>query len=40
RDYDEIMALTIIGAVAFIAANIVVDIMYTVIDPRVRLGTS
>jgi len=38
RDYDEFMALTIFGAVAFIVANIVVDIVYSLIDPRIRLG--
>lgn len=38
RDYDEFMALTIFGAVAFIVANIVVDIIYSLIDPRIRLG--
>jgi ABC-type dipeptide/oligopeptide/nickel transport system permease component len=36
RDYDVIMALTLIVAVAFILVNIVIDIVYTIIDPRVR----
>jgi peptide/nickel transport system permease protein len=36
RDYNVIMALTLIVAVAFILVNIVIDIVYTVIDPRVR----
>lgn len=36
RDYDVIMAFTIITATAFVAMNIVVDIIYTIIDPRVR----
>jgi ABC-type dipeptide/oligopeptide/nickel transport system permease component len=36
RDYDEFMALTILGAVAFILANLVLDIVYTIIDPRIR----
>lgn len=40
RDYDEFMALTIFGAIAFIICNIVLDIIYTVVDPRVRLGDS
>src|SRR5579875_1354112 len=39
RDYDEFMALTIISAIAFIIANIVVDITYSIIDPRIRLGS-
>ena len=38
RDYDGIMAIVLIGAVAFIVANVVVDIAYGFIDPRVRVG--
>jgi peptide/nickel transport system permease protein len=36
RDYDEFMALTILGAITFIVANLVLDIVYTLIDPRIR----
>ena len=36
RDYNVILALALILAVAFIIANIVIDIAYTLIDPRVR----
>jgi ABC-type dipeptide/oligopeptide/nickel transport system permease component len=36
RDYNVILGLTIILAVGFITANIVIDIAYTFIDPRVR----
>lgn len=36
RDYDLFMALTMIGAFSFILANLVLDILYTVIDPRIR----
>ena len=38
RDYDSIMAIVLIGAAAFIAANLLVDIAYAFIDPRIRLG--
>jgi ABC-type dipeptide/oligopeptide/nickel transport system permease component len=38
QDYDVIMAVTIITATAFILANLVTDIAYGFIDPRVRLG--
>jgi peptide/nickel transport system permease protein len=38
RDYDEFMAITIIGAIAFIIANLVLDIIYTMIDPRISYG--
>lgn len=37
-DYDSIMAIVLIGAAAFIVANLLVDIAYGFIDPRIRLG--
>jgi ABC-type dipeptide/oligopeptide/nickel transport system permease component len=40
RDYDVIMAITMVGAAIFIVANILIDISYALIDPRVRLGES
>ncbi len=36
RDYDVILALVLILATAFVAANILIDIAYTFIDPRIR----
>jgi peptide/nickel transport system permease protein len=38
RDYDEFMAITIFGAIAFIFANLVLDILYTIVDPRISYG--
>jgi ABC-type dipeptide/oligopeptide/nickel transport system permease component len=38
RDYDMIMAIVLIGSTVFIIATILIDLMYTVIDPRIRLG--
>jgi peptide/nickel transport system permease protein len=38
RDYDMIMAITMIGAFTFVMASIVVDVVYTIIDPRIRYG--
>jgi peptide/nickel transport system permease protein len=38
RDYDMIMAIVLVGSTVFILATIVIDLMYTVIDPRIRLG--
>ena len=38
RDYDVILAITVILSTAFVLANRVVEIAYTWIDPRVRLG--
>ena len=37
RDYDSIMAIVMVGASAFILANLLVDIAYGFIDPRIRL---
>ncbi len=37
RDYNVIMALALISAIALVAVNLVVDIAYTVVDPRIRL---
>ena len=37
RDYPLILAGTIIGAVITIFANLIVDLFYGVVDPRVRL---
>jgi len=36
RDYNVILALTLILAVTFIIASVAIDIAYTLIDPRVR----
>lgn len=38
RDYDIILALALIVATAFVVANILIDIAYTFIDPRIRYG--
>jgi peptide/nickel transport system permease protein len=36
RDYDIILALVLILAFVFVVANIIVDVVYTFIDPRIR----
>ena len=36
RDYPVIMATTIIGATAFVVANLLADLTYGFIDPRIR----
>lgn len=38
RDYDIIMAVFNIGALMMLLGLIAVDVLYTVIDPRIRLG--
>ena len=37
RDYTMIMGTTIVLATLIIAANVVVDILYKIIDPRIKL---
>ena len=37
RDYTMIMGTTIILAALVIAANVLVDILYKIIDPRIKL---
>jgi ABC-type dipeptide/oligopeptide/nickel transport system permease component len=40
RDYPIINAIVIIGTTLFVMANLVVDLLYPVLDPRIRLGGS
>lgn len=36
RDYPVILATTILGAVAVVIGNLISDILYTVVDPRIK----
>ena len=36
-DYSVLMGVTLITAVIFLLSNLIVDILYGVVDPRVRL---
>ncbi|MBM3934486.1 MAG: ABC transporter permease [SAR202 cluster bacterium] len=36
RDYPVIMAVTIIGATAFVISNLIADVVYALVDPRIR----
>ena len=38
RDYDSMMAIVLLGSAIFIVANLIVDIAYGFIDPRIRLS--
>jgi ABC-type dipeptide/oligopeptide/nickel transport system permease component len=38
RDYDSMMAIVLLGSAIFITANLIVDIAYGFIDPRIRLS--
>ena len=40
RDYPIIMALTLIGTASLVIANLVVDIVYVILDPRIRYGNN
>ena len=40
RDFPIINAVIIIGTTMFVAANLVVDLLYPWLDPRIRLGGS
>ncbi|GAI05145.1 unnamed protein product, partial [marine sediment metagenome] len=37
-DIPSVLAFTLFTAVLFVITNLVVDLLYTRIDPRVRLG--
>ena len=38
RDYPVIMAVTLLGTTIFVLANLIVDLIYPILDPRIRLG--
>ena len=40
RDYPIIDGVLLIGTTMFIMANLIVDLIYPVLDPRIRLGGS
>lgn len=37
RDYPVLMAINLVSALVVVAANLLTDIMYVVVDPRIRL---
>ncbi|HET6946671.1 MAG TPA: ABC transporter permease subunit, partial [bacterium] len=38
RDYPLVQGVVIIAAVVFVAANLLVDLLYAYLDPRIRYG--
>ena len=40
RDYPVMNAIVLIGTTLFVMANLVVDLLYPLLDPRIRLGGS
>ena len=39
RNYPVVQALVMLASLVYVAVNIIVDVLYTYIDPRVRLQT-
>jgi peptide/nickel transport system permease protein len=38
RDYPEVVGIVLVISIAFVVINLLVDLLYAVIDPRVRHG--
>ncbi|MDD2694858.1 MAG: ABC transporter permease, partial [Anaerolineales bacterium] len=38
RDYTVVQAFTLVVAVFYVALNLIVDLLYAFLDPRIRLG--
>lgn len=38
RDYPIVQGVILLVAVMFVAANLIVDVLYTLVDPRIRYG--
>jgi peptide/nickel transport system permease protein len=38
RDYPQVQAFVLVGALVFVLANLSVDLLYSVIDPRIQYG--
>jgi peptide/nickel transport system permease protein len=38
RDYTVVQAFTLVIAIIYVSVNLIVDIMYAFLDPRIRLG--
>jgi len=37
-DFPSVMGFTLLAAIVMVTANLIVDLLYSVLDPRVRLG--
>jgi peptide/nickel transport system permease protein len=38
RDYTVVQAFTLVIAIIYVSVNLIVDLMYAFLDPRIRLG--
>ena len=39
-DFDVILVIVLFSSTLFVMANIIVDLLYATIDPRIRVGTA
>ena len=39
RDYQQVQGFALLTALAFVVMNLLVDVTYTFLDPRIRYGT-
>jgi oligopeptide transport system permease protein len=40
RDYPLVMGITVVYTVVLVIANFIVDILYVILDPRIKLDKS
>jgi peptide/nickel transport system permease protein len=40
RDYPQVQAFVLVGALVFVLANLVVDVLYVLIDPRIQYSAA
>lgn len=38
RDYNVVQSVTLVAAVSFVVINLLVDMLYGLLDPRIRLN--
>jgi peptide/nickel transport system permease protein len=38
RDYTVVQGFTLVVAIIFVTVNLIVDVLYAFLDPRIRLG--
>jgi ABC-type dipeptide/oligopeptide/nickel transport system permease component len=39
-DFDVVLALTLFGSTLFVLANVLIDLVYALVDPRIRVGAA
>jgi ABC-type dipeptide/oligopeptide/nickel transport system permease component len=38
RDFPLVQGTVLFGALAYVLVNLVIDVLYTLVDPRIRYG--